>query len=329
MKDTHMERLFTYLNETALYLEENWTVTYLEGLAEAGENLFRQEICQPLEDKQKRILEEILASVSKVEYEVEDIRKAFQLTVLKGMKGAVQPHHSMTPDAVALFLSYLVNKVLGKREETATILDLAVGSGNLISALLNHATVPLHARGFEVDETLLKLAFVSANLQQHELELFHQDSVEPLAFPEVDLVVTDLPVGFYPKDDVAANYRLKADEGHSYLHHLMIEQAIEKTKDSGFLLFVVPNFLFESDQAKQLHEYVKEHANILGLLQLPKTMFQSEQFGKSIFMLQKKGEGVRQPKQALLAELPSFSKKEALADMIQQMNKWFDQELGI
>lgn len=324
-----METLYTYLDETALFLEKNWTVTYLEGLAEAGENLFRQEVCQPIEDEKKRILLEKLANVSEINYEGEEIRKAFQLSVLKGMKGAVQPHHSMTPDAVCLFLSYLVNKVLGKREEPASLLDLAAGSGNLVNALSNQATVPLHARGFEVDETLLKLAFVSANLQKHELELFHQDSIEPLAFSEVDLVVTDLPVGFYPKDDVSATYQLKAEEGHSYLHHLMIEQAIEKTKAGGFLFFVVPNFLFESNQAKQLHQFVKDHANILGLLQLPKSMFQSESFGKSIFMMQKKGEGIRQPKQALLAELPSFSKKEALADMIRQMNTWFEQELGI
>jgi len=46
-------------------------------------------------------------------------------------------------------------------------------------------------------------------------------------------------------------------------------------------------------------------------------------------MLQKKGEGAILPKQALLAELPSFTKKEALADMMQQMNKWFETELHI
>lgn len=329
MKDRRVESLYQYLDEAALYLEKHWNCTYLEGVAEAGENLFRQKVCQPLEPAHQKWLMNQLEKINEQAFAKEEVRKAFQLAVLKGMKGAVQPHHSMTPDAVCLFLSFLVNKGLQKRKEPVSLLDLAVGSGNLVHALLNNAIQPLAARGFEVDETLVKLAYVSANLQENELDLFHQDSVEPLAFPEVDLVVTDLPVGFYPKNDVAESYQLQAEEGHSFLHHLMIEQAIQQTKDGGFLYFVVPNFLFESEQANRLHTYIKQKANILGLLQLPKSMFQSETFGRSIFMLQKKGEGVRQPRQALLAELPSFSNKQALADMIEQINKWYKEELAM
>ncbi len=324
-----MEELYTYLDDVALYLETNGEVTYLEGLAEAGENLFRGVVCQSVNPEQKEWLLDKLSSMDLESVTKEDVRKAYQLAVLKGMKGAVQPHHSMTPDAVCLFLSYLVNKVLNKSEEPAVLLDLAAGSGNLVNTILNQSNKSLSAGAFEVDETLLKLAFVSANLQKHELQLFHQDSIEPIAFQEVDLVVTDLPVGYYPKDQIAQDYVLKAEEGHSFIHHLMIEQAINKTKAGGFLFFLVPNFLFQSEQAKQLHEYVKGKANILGLLQLPKSMFQSEQFGKSIFMLQKKGEQTRQPKQALLAELPSFNKKDSLADMMKQINKWFQEELRI
>ncbi|NEU29900.1 class I SAM-dependent methyltransferase [bacterium LRH843] len=327
MNKTNIETLYTYLDEVAAYLEKEWNIAYLEGLAEAGENLFQKDVCQPLSEDKRRFLHEKLINISELEYKAEDVRKAFQLTVLKGMKGAVQPHHSMTPDAVCLFLSYLTNKVLGKNKEKATILDLALGSGNLLSALANHSTVPLHAYGFEVDETLLKLAFVSANLQKHEFNLFHKDSIEPLAIGEVDLVVTDLPVGFYPKEEIARSYELKADNSHSYIHHLMIEQAIHATKEGGYLFFIIPNFLFEGEQAAKLNNFIKDHTAILGLLQLPKTMFQSEQATKSIFMLQKKSKTSKVPRQALLAELPSFSNMEALADMIEQINKWFEQEL--
>jgi site-specific DNA-methyltransferase (adenine-specific) len=329
MMDEKIEQLFTYLDNTASLLEENGLGTYLEGLVEAGENLFRGYIRQSLPGDQINVLKQMLDKVIQQEFSPEEVRKGYQLAVLKGMKGAVQPHHSMTPDAICLFISYLVNKVLGKREEPAILLDLAAGSGNLVNTLLNHATTSLQAYAFEVDETLLKLAFVNANLQKHELNLFHQDSVEPIAFQEVDVVATDLPVGFYPKDDVARDYELRFSNGHSLIHHLMIEQAIRKTKAGGFLFFVIPNYLFESEQAKQLHEFIKKETNILGLLQLSKSMFQSEQAGKSIFMLQKKGDNALQPKQALLAELPSFTKKEALADMIRQINRWFETELNI
>ncbi|MBU8909254.1 class I SAM-dependent methyltransferase, partial [Desertibacillus haloalkaliphilus] len=131
--------------------------TYLEGLAEAGENLFRGEVCQSVNPEQKKWLLDKLSSMDLESVSKEDVRKAYQLAVLKGMKGAVQPHHSMTPDAVCLFLSYLVNKVLNKSEEPAVLLDLAAGSGNLVNAILNQSNKSLSAGAFEVDETLLKL----------------------------------------------------------------------------------------------------------------------------------------------------------------------------
>ncbi len=324
-----MEELFRCLDKGATLLEEKESFTYLEGLAEMGENLFQGDVVQVVTQEVKDQLRDLIQEVSLEELSKEDIRKAYQLTVLKGMKGATQPNHSMTPDAVCLFLSYLVNKVTASKKEGYSMLDLAAGSGNLATALLNQSANPAKGFGFEVDETLLKLAFVSSNLQEIEMELFHKDSIEPIEFPEVDLIVTDLPIGYYPHDTIAKEYDLKADEGHSYIHHLMIERGINRVKEGGFLFFVIPNFLFESEQAPKLHAYLKEHTSIHGLLQLPKTMFTSEKHGKSILMLQKQGKDVKQPKQALLAELPSFGKKDALSDMMNQINKWFEKELGL
>ncbi|MDV2684764.1 class I SAM-dependent methyltransferase [Alkalihalophilus lindianensis] len=327
--NSKMEELFVFLDKGATLLEEHESFTYLEGLAEMGENLFQGEVVQVVTPELKDRLYNLMRQVPLEELTKEDIRKAFQLTVLKGMKGATQPNHSMTPDAVCLFLSYLVNKVMAKSSQGYSVLDLAVGSGNLITALLNQSANPAKGFGFEVDETLLKLAFVSSNLQEIELELFHKDSLQPIEFPEVDLVVTDLPIGYYPHDHIAEDFQLKADEGHSYSHHLMIEKGIDRVKEGGFLFYIVPNFLFESEQAPKLHSYLKEQTTIHGLLQLPKTMFTAENHGKSILMLQKKGENVIQPKQALLAELPSFGNKAALTDMMDQINKWFKTELGL
>ncbi|WP_082393751.1 class I SAM-dependent methyltransferase [Bacillus sp. JCM 19034] len=328
MNDMIIEQLYSYFDKSAQHLTEKSSFTYLEGIAEAGENLFQNQIVQELSDEDKFELQRLLKGVNELVYNSEDMRKALQLVILKGMKGAVQPHHSMTPEAVSLFIHYLFNKLLGGKKQ-ASILDLATGSGNLLYTVINHSKIQINAHAFEVDETLLKLAYVGANLQKNEVSLFHQDSVEPLSIPKVDIVITDLPIGYYPKDDIAKTYSLRAEEGHSYIHHLMIEQGLKHVKEGGYLLFLVPNFLFENDQSKSLHDYLKKQAHILALLQLPQSMFSSEQFAKSIFIIQKIGEKTTSPRQALLAELPSFSKQEALADMVQRINKWFAEELGI
>ena len=66
----------------------------------------------------------------------EDIRKALQLAVLKGMKEHIQPHHQMTPDALGLLAGYLVE--LFVKKEQAVILDPAVGTGNLLLTVMNY-----------------------------------------------------------------------------------------------------------------------------------------------------------------------------------------------
>ena len=58
--------------------------------------------------------------------------------------------------------------------------------------------------------------------------------------------------------------RLKADKGHSYAHHLFIEQSIRYIKEGGYLFFLIPNGLFESEQAQKLHEYLKKNVYIQG-----------------------------------------------------------------
>ncbi|MFV8827578.1 class I SAM-dependent methyltransferase [Alkalihalobacterium sp. APHAB7] len=325
---TNLEKLFVVIDESAELLKEELDVTYLEALAEAGENLFQGEVVQELTSSTKKQLKQRLEQVDVESLHKEEVRKALQLAVLKGMKEATQPNHALTPDTVAVFISYLVNKVTSKMKEV-TIGDPAVGTGNLLTAVMNGLPKQSKSYGLEADETLLHLAFVSANLQQQEIELYHQDSIRPLSLAPVDVMISDLPVGYYPNEDIAADYELKAKEGRSFVHHLMIEKSLELTREDGYLIFLVPNFLFESDQSPALNAYLKEKSIILGLLQLPPTMFKNAQSGKSILILQKKGPNAIQPRQALLAEMPSFSRQDALADMLKQIDRWFKEELNL
>jgi len=59
------------------------------------------------------------------------------------------------------------------------------------------------------------------------------------------------------------------------------------------------------------------------LLQLPSSLFKDEQHAKSIFILQKKGEGISAPKQAMLANLPKFSDKNGMQSIMKQLDSWF------
>lgn len=320
-----VETLFSIFDSSAVVLRKELDVTYLEALVETGDNLFEGAILQEeLSESAIERLNREYSTFNEETYKGEEIRKAFQLAILKGMKEGVQANHEMTPDAVGLFMSYLFHKFMQGQNEIA-VLDPAIGTGNLMTTVFNSAKEGLTMSGFgvEVDEVLIKFALVNANLQKHAIEFFHQDGLAPLYIDPVDAVISDLPIGYYPNEIGASEYKLKADEGMSYAHHLFIEQSVKHTKEGGYLFFLVPNFIFESDQAPKLHAFIKETCFIQGLLQLPVSMFKNEKNAKSIFVLQKKGPSVTMPKQALLVELPKFSNMKAMEDIMDQLNTWF------
>jgi site-specific DNA-methyltransferase (adenine-specific) len=319
-----VENLFSLMNESAELISKELNCTYIEAVAETGENLFQNEVLQEdMSEIAKKNLAKKYEQLNIRSYEKEEIRKAFQLVILKGLKEGAHANHQMTPDTVGLFTGYLVNKFASDQKEIS-LLDPAVGTGNLLTTVLNHLKQEhTESFGVEVDDLLIKLAFLNANLGEHSVQFYNQDSLEPLYVDPVDYVICDLPIGYYPNDVGADKFELKADSGHSYSHHLFIEQSIKYTKAGGYLFFIVPNHLFESKEAPKLKEYLKEHVIVQGLLQLPESLFKDKQHAKSIFILQKKGEGVTAPKHAMLAELPKFSDKAGMQSIMKQLDSWF------
>ena len=244
-----VETLFSIFDSSAVVLRKELDVTYLEALVETGDNLFEGAILQEeLSESAIERLNREYSTFNEETYKGEEIRKAFQLAILKGMKEGVQANHEMTPDAVGMFMSYLFHKFM-KGQNEITVLDPAIGTGNLMTTVFN-----------------------------------------------------------------------SAQEKH---YDEWIWQSVKHTKEGGYLFFLVPNFIFESDQAPKLHAFIKETCFIQGLLQLPVSMFKNEKNAKSIFVLQKKGPSVTMPKQALLVELPKFSNMKAMEDIMDQLNTWF------
>lgn len=256
--------------------------------------------------------------------EKDQMRKVIELASLKGLQGAVQSQHLITPDTIASYIAYLIEKIFPEDEEIR-LFDIVSGSGNLVTAVMNQLKRPIKSYGSEVDPSLIELSVLSANLQQNAIEFFHQDSLQPFLLDPVDLVIADLPIGYYPDDERAKSFKVHVTDDHTYAHHLLIEQSLNYTKEAGFLIFVIPNTLFNSDQAPKLHELIRESAHVVGLLQLPSSIFKSDQNAKSLFVLQKKSEQTKAPKEALLAKLPSFKDLQATESIVTKMNQWFEQ----
>lgn len=318
------DQLFHVLDEMAETLSNEGHGSYLETLALAGDNLFQGSIMQqPLSDVAFKKMEEQFKKIDQMTMERETVRKAFQLAIIKGMKQAVQPHHAMTPDGIAIFMSYLLKRLL-KDQLGVSVYDPAVGTGNMLTAMMNHTEGIERAIGADVDESLIRLAFVMSNLQQYELELYNMDSVKEEGIPTVDVIVSDLPNGIYTNDEVVESFNTKPSEGRMPAEYAIIENSLRALKPGGVMLLLIPNDMFTREHSEAFRTFMRKETITLGMLQLPDTMFKAERHGKSIWMLQKQGQDVVAPQQALFAELPSFTRAEAMTDMMAKINEWFD-----
>ncbi|OMP67451.1 class I SAM-dependent methyltransferase [Domibacillus epiphyticus] len=318
-----VEQLFSTFDESAIILGRALSVTYLEALGETAENLFHGYVLQEeLTEIDKKRVQKLYDNARLERYSKESIRKSYQLAILKGMKEHVQPNHQMTPDSIGVFIAYLMRKSNGSKKPFI-LLDPAIGTGNLVTTVLNEFDGMVEAHGVDLDEVLLKLAYAGANLLRHPITLYNQDALEPLLIDPVDVVVCDLPVGYYPNDVRAADYRLNADSGHSYAHHLFIEQSLRHTRPGGQLFFIIPNGLFESPESKKLQAFLTEEVYIEGVIQLPESLFKNKQAAKSILMMRKKAPGLKKPKEVLLASMPSLTDKKATASIVQKIDRWF------
>lgn len=324
-----IEQTFTSLKEAVALLKKELQVSYLDALIETGDNLLAKEV--HVEDglptaEIKTRLEELYANAQLAGLTTEQRRQVMQLLLLQAYKQEkIQANHQMTPDTIGFLVEYLLEKVLPKKQGLA-LLDLTVGTGNLLTAILSklnqNGWPKIQAYGVDNDDTLITLASMATQIEQISVDLFHQDALDGLLLPKVDVVVSDLPVGYYPLDERVTQFKTRAKKGHSYVHHLLIEQAVNQLKPAGFGIFVVPKGLFESPEAKGLLDYIQANAYLQGMLNLPQDLFASKRGQKAILLLQKHGTGAKQAKQILLGDFPSFKHKEQFQDFLGQIDYW-------
>ena len=79
-KISNVEQIFNTINTTATILKDELECSYLEAVAETGENIFQNTILQEeLSELSKKRLEKEYAELSLDRFDVEDIRRAYQL----------------------------------------------------------------------------------------------------------------------------------------------------------------------------------------------------------------------------------------------------------
>src|SRR5699024_1690677 len=176
--------------------------------------------------------------------------------------------------------------------------------------------------GVDNDELLLSIASMMSAIQGIDTQLIYDDALQNLLLEPVDLMVSDLPVGYYPVDEQAKKFQTASEDGHSYSHHLLIEQSLHYLKDGGFGFFIVPYNLFETGESQALLRHIQDVGHMQGLIHLNQTMFKNELSRKSILIIQKQAEDSKQASEVLLANAPEFTNTNQMKEFLGEINLW-------
>ena len=325
-----MEQGFEQNLKAIQLLQNALGTSFLEAYVENAENLidnYQVRVVNgvPTEEVAKQI-SDLYKEISQLTFEPEEWRRLSQLLLLKGSQTEhLQANHQLTPDSIGFLFVFLIEQLFTNKKEPLKILDIAAGMGNLLlTVLLNLANAGYQAEGLgvDIDDTLLAVAASTSDLTQANVQYFHQDGLQDLLVDPVDVAISDLPIGYDPNDQKAKEFLTSTNEGHSYAHHLLLEQAMKYVKPDGFGLFLMPSNFLETEQSEDVKRWFKEEGYLQGMIQLPDELFRNKQSQKSILILQKKGTNAKQAQEVLLVKLDSLKKPEKVTEFFKEFATW-------
>lgn len=229
-------------------------------------------------------------------------RRAYQFLLMKAAQTEpLQANHQFTPDSIGFILTFLIDQL--SKKGYIDILEIGSGMGNLAETILNNTQKNVDYLGLELDDLLIDISASIADVMDAKVSFVQGDAVRPQVLKESDVIISDLPVGFYPDDSIAARYEVASTQDHTYAHHLLMEQSLKYLKSGGYAIFLTPNDLLTSSQSDLLKKWLQKHAQIVAMIALPESLFGNAAYAKTIFVLKKQDEQAVQPFVYALSDL--------------------------
>ncbi|MGT2933451.1 class I SAM-dependent methyltransferase [Streptococcus catagoni] len=248
----------------------------------------------------------------------EEWRRAFQFVFIKASQTEkLQANHQFTPDSIGFILLFIIEELNPSKE--IDLLEMGSGTGNLAQTLLNNSQKLIHYLGVEVDDLLIDLSESIAEVVGSSASFIQEDAVRPQILKESDVIISDLPIGYYPNDEIASRYQVASQKGHTYAHHLLMEQSLKYLKTNGLAIFLAPANLLKSEQSDLLKKWLKDYAQIRAVITLPPTLFGDPANAKSIIVLQKQGQDKGD---TFVYPITDLQSAESVHSFIGQFKKW-------
>ena len=299
MNEKNIEKFYDCIDQSAMLLYKHNKMPYLSGIVKTCENIMANEAVgedKELNDK----LNQLIQSIGDIEFNKEEIRKAFQYAVLKGMKHQNISNQMMTPESIGMLMGYLIQKLYDV--PSFRIYDPLVGTGNLITSIANQLSQDVELIGVDHFGVSYELSQALFGLLGYGEHVFFQDTKTSKNI-FADVIVSDFSA--VPQAEI-----------YDIINHQTMN-----IKPNGYFILMVDNAFFDALNIKTFVEEVNKQWYLFGMMVLPKEIFKVQE--KTILILQDKGDHFIQPDSFMMVEIPEFKDVKALNYVITQLNQWF------
>lgn len=324
---------FNLLNNSAQLLVADMDMTHTDALIEIMEDFSQQKVRQENGQPSADVVKKIEMAMTEVDWQhisTIDLRKAVQLAVLNANREDQLPaNYQITPDGIGYLLADLIDKT--GFVDNAKIADMTVGSGNLlwtVKNLLQKNKKSATFIGLDGDETQLALASATNMLLRDEtIDLYQTDIVDTKEKISADVVIGDLPIGYYPLSGHNDLIMSQIDD-RPFVHELMIERSLDLVSAQGWIYLIVPANIFNTGHTKPLLKMLASKAQLKAFLRLPLEFFKTKDMQKAILVLRPKG--ISAKGEVLMGQYPALKDIKTLQDFLQEIDAWvkLDKELN-
>lgn len=306
-----IEQAYTYLLENVQIIQNDLATSFYDALIEQnGIYLDGQTNLEQVKKNNE--------ALKRLAFRKEEWLRTYQFLLMKAAQTEpLQANHQFTPDAIGHLMIFIIEQLCPT--EDLSLLELGSGMGILGASFLTSMNKKVDYLGIELDDLLIDLAASMAEVMDLQMGFVQGDAVRPQVLKESDIIVSDLPVGYYPDDQTASRYQVAAKNEHTYAHHLLMEQSLKYLKTGGYAIFLAPTDLLTSPQSELLKSWLTEQAQLVAIIALPEDLFAQGAQSKTIFVLQKKtGEAI----EPFVYPLTSLRDPEILMEFKENFQNW-------
>ena len=306
-----IEQAYTYLLENVQIIQNDLATNFYDALIEQnGIYLDGQTNLEQVKKNNQ--------ALKRLALRKEEWLRTYQFLLMKASQTEpLQANHQFTPDAIGHLMIFLMEQLWSAKD--LSLLELGSGMGILGASFLTSMNKKVDYLGIELDDLLIDLAASMAEVMDLQMGFIQGDAVRPQVLKESDIIVSDLPIGYYPDDQIASRYQVAAKDEHTYAHHLLMEQSLKYLKTGGYAIFLAPTDLLMSPQSDILKGWLTEQAQLVAIVALPEDLFAQGAQSKTIFVVQKK---VIEGFEPFVYPLASLRDPEILLEFKENFQNW-------